>query len=58
MGSKDGQTALCSVDEVEAKEKGTGGEPPHTMVVDKQFNLTGEPLFKGKGKRGGLASNH
>ncbi len=39
----------CLVDEAEAKEKGKGDEPPQNTVDDKQFILTGEPLYGGKG---------
>ena len=39
-------------------EKGTGVEPQHTTAEDKQFKLTGETLYGGKGKRSGLTTNH
>jgi hypothetical protein len=48
----------CSDDKAEAKEKGKGDEPLQNTVDDKQFILTGEPLYRGKGKRSGLTSNH
>jgi hypothetical protein len=48
----------CSIYALEAKEKGRGVKPPRIMVDDKQFILTGEPLYGGKGKRSGLTSNH
>jgi len=48
----------CLVDEAEAKEKGKGDELPQNTVDDKQFILTGEPSYGGKGKRSGLTSNH
>jgi hypothetical protein len=47
-----------SVDKAEAKEKGKGDEPPQNTVDDKQFILTGEPLYGGKGRRSGLTRNH
>jgi hypothetical protein len=48
----------CLVDEAEAKEKGKGDELPQNTVDDKQFILTGEPSYGGKGKRCSLTSNH
>jgi hypothetical protein len=48
----------CSVHAAEAKEQGKGVEPPWSTVDDKQFILTGELLYGGKGKRSGLTSNH
>ncbi len=48
----------CSIDAVEAPEKGTGVEPQRTTAEDKQFKLTGETLYGGKGKRSGLTMNH
>ncbi len=39
-------------------EKGTGVEPQHTTAEDKQFKLTGETLYGGKGKRSSLIINH
>ncbi len=48
----------CLVDKAEAKEKGKGDEPPQNTVDDKQFILTGEPSYGGKGKRCSLTSNH
>jgi hypothetical protein len=35
-----------------------GVEPPHTTAEDKQFKLTREPLYGGKGKHSGLTINH
>jgi hypothetical protein len=48
----------CSIDAAEAPEKGTGVEPQRTTAEDKQFKLTGETLYGGKGKRSGLTINH
>jgi hypothetical protein len=46
------------MDAAEAPEMGTGVEPPCTTAEDKQFKLTGEPLYGGKGKRSGQTINH
>jgi hypothetical protein len=48
----------CSIDAAEAPEKGTGVEPQRTTAEDKQFKLTGETLYGGKGKHSGLIINH
>jgi hypothetical protein len=48
----------CSVNAAEAKEKGRGVKLPRITVDDKQFILTDEPLYGGKGKHSGLTSNH
>jgi hypothetical protein len=47
----------CSIDAAEVMENGTGVEPPRTIAEDKQFKLTGEPLYGGKGKHSGLTTN-
>jgi hypothetical protein len=44
----------CSIDAAEAPEKGTGVEPQRTTTEDKQFKLTGETLYGGKGKHSSL----
>jgi hypothetical protein len=46
------------VDVVETTAQGRGVEPPRATIPDKQFKLTGEPLYGGKGKCGGLIYNH
>jgi hypothetical protein len=48
----------CSADAVETKAQGKGMEPPQATIPDKQFRLTGEPLYRGKGKRSSLIYNH
>jgi hypothetical protein len=44
----------CPVDAVEMMAQGKGVEPKRAKVPDKQFRLTGEPLYGGKGKRSSL----
>jgi hypothetical protein len=38
--------------------QGKGVEPKQATIPDKQFRLTGEPLYGGKGKRSNLIYNH
>ncbi len=44
----------CPVDVAEMMAQGKGVEPQRAMIPDKQFRLTGELLYGGKGKRSGL----
>jgi hypothetical protein len=52
------QRNCCPVDAAETMTQGKGVEPPRATILDKQFKLTGEPLYGGKGKRSGLIYNH
>jgi hypothetical protein len=48
--SKIEQRNFCPVNNaVETTAKGKGVEPPQATILDKQFKLTGEPLYRGKG---------
>ncbi len=48
----------CSVNAAETTAQGKGLEPPQATIPNKQFKLTGEPQYRGKGKRSGLLYNH
>jgi hypothetical protein len=52
------QRNCCPVNGVETMAQGKGVEPPRATILDKQFKLTGEPLYGGKGKHSGLIYNH
>jgi hypothetical protein len=48
----------CPIDAAEATGKGPiVAEPPRTTSDKRVFKLTGEPLYRRKGKRSGLTSN-
>jgi hypothetical protein len=48
----------CPVDAAETMAQGKGAEPKRVTIRDKQFRVTGEPLYGGKGKRSSLIYNH
>jgi hypothetical protein len=48
----------CPVDAAETMAQGKGVEPKQATIPDKQFRVTGEPLYRGKGKRSGLTYNY
>jgi hypothetical protein len=52
------QQTRCPIYAAEATGKGLiVVEPPRTTSNERVFKLTGEPLYRGKGKRSGLTSN-
>ena len=49
----------CPVDAAEMKaHQGKGVEPQRVNIPDEDFQVKGEPLYGGKGKRSGLIYNH
>ena len=53
------QRNRCPVDAAEMKaHQGKGAEPPQVNIPDDDFQIIGEPLYGGKGKRSGLIYNH
>jgi hypothetical protein len=52
------QRNRCPVDAAEMKaHQGKGAEPPQVNIPDDDFQIIGEPLYGGKGKRSGLIYN-
>ena len=53
------QRNRCPVDAAEMKaHQGKGVEPQRVNIPDEDFQVKGEPLYGGKGKRSGLIYNH
>ena len=48
----------CPVNAAETKSQGNGVEPQRVTKPDNDFQVKGEPLYRGKGKRSGLTYNH
>ncbi len=49
----------CPVDAAEMQAyQGKGAEPQNVNIPDEDFQIVGEPLYGGKGKRSGLIYNH
>jgi hypothetical protein len=52
------QRNRCSLNAAETTAQGKRVEPPRATIPDKQFKLTGEPLYGGKDKHSGLIYKH
>jgi hypothetical protein len=52
------QRNCCPVDAAKTKAQGNRVEPQRVTTLDDDFQVKGEPLYGGKGKRSGLTYNH
>ena len=52
------QRNRCLVDAAETKAQGNGVDPHRVTKPDNDFQVKGEPLYGGKGKRSGLTCSH